>query len=81
MAHFHQLLSHPWQIFTSDDLDAVVEDDELSEITKSKSETKPSKSEISRLRNLIQMIKVSSLHQLITGPWKIVAAAGLGPGR
>ena len=63
---FHQIrISSP---------DNYVEDDGISDITKSTSETNPSKSDPSSLLNQTQIIKVAHFHQLKYHTWQIVAS-------
>ena len=61
MVHFHQLMSNPWKIVTSDDIDGVSEDN-IPKITQSTSENKTPKSKISQRQNPTQMIKVDSFY-------------------
>ena len=58
-----------------------IADNKISKITKSTSETNPSKSDPSSFRNPTQIIKVASFHQLMPCPWNIFTIEGLGPGQ
>ena len=75
--HFHQLMTQPWQIFTTAGLDGVAEDKILT-ITQSISENSISKSKRPRLLNTIQIIKADSCHQHITQTWNIVTQSTSG---
>ena len=57
---------HQYQISAPEN---EVEDDGLSEITKSTSKTKPSKSDLSGFWKLTQLIKMNHFHQLMPQPW------------
>ena len=65
---------HQRRIYSPDN---DVEDDELLEITKSTSKTKPSKSDPSIFRNPTQMIKEDHFHQLMSHPWQIITSCNL----
>ena len=77
---FHRLITLTWKIVTAEGLDGVAED-KISTITQSTSEDIIYKSEMSRLKNPTQVIKLGSFHQLIPRTWHIVTAEGLGPGQ
>ena len=68
VVNFHQLMSHLWNIVTSDDLDGFSEDIILP-ITQSTNENNIFKSESSQLQNPLHMIKVGSCHRLMHRPW------------
>ena len=72
-----EILEHMFHhnIISSPDND--FEYDGISEITKSTSKTKPSKSDPSSFWNPTQMIKVAHFHQLISKPWHVVTSENL----
>ena len=64
---------HQYRISSQDN---DVEDDWLSETTKSTSKTNPSKSDPSSFRKPAQLVKVAYLHQLVTRPWQVGTTEG-----